>query len=153
MTHKMFFDRSDSTIKGVLTLQRVVNGKVIKVFDKLPVASGQRGSTETDWENRKSPTPYGVHWLRTKAVPLQMSPRGTPFFPIGSTQTNIGVIRGPQGQLRVNCGLHLENEFPGTWGCTALEHYTEEQSRNAWALFHYLESLWPMEKYIPYEVL
>ena len=153
MTHALYLDRTSDTTQGVLTLQRVASDKVIKVFERLPVASGQNGYDDPNWENRKSPTPFGSYWLRTKSVPLQMTPRGTPFFPIGSDRKNIRVIKGPGGKIRTEVGLHLENEFPGTWGCTALLHDTEQRAREAWALMHYLESLWPNEQYIPYIVI
>lgn len=150
--HKLWFDRHDNTIDGVITLQRydTVTRTVEKLFERLPARSGQWGYTRTNWVTQKSPTPYGAHWLRTRPVPLRMSPVGTRFFPIGSTQKNIGIIRGAGG-YRTDCGLHYENDKPGSAGCTVVLVDTPARLAMADAMFDYIESL--PEEFIPIEVL
>lgn len=150
MTHKMFFDRKEGEMYGVLTLQK--DGK--KLFERLPVASGQRGflTKAQDWVNGKGATPYGKHWMTTRKVPLLMEPKGTPFYMIG-TEKGGSTIFGPNGQSRTAIGLHLENKHPGSIGCTVLLHDRTEDECMAWALFAYLDRLSKYEPYIEFHVL
>lgn len=151
--HTAYFDRKDDSIYGVFTLQYYdpVARKVTKVFERLPASSGQTRWLRTNWTTGKSPTPYGAHWMATSPVPLLMTPRGTDFFPIGTTQANIGVIQGPKGQRRTEVGLHMENEYPGTAGCTALLVNSPERRKKVLELFDYLKHL--DEPFIGYVVL
>lgn len=154
MAHSIYFDRTPGKLYGVLTLQYAGSKGVIKVFDKIPVASGQNGflHPDNDWANGKGATPFGKHWMSTKKVPLQMEPKGTPFYMI-STEKGGSVIHGPGNAQRTACGLHLENGHPGSIGCTVLLHSTPEQECTAWALFAYLDKLNKYEPYIRFEVL
>lgn len=153
MTHTIYFDRKTTSIYGVLTLQRVDdNGQAHKMFERLPCSSGQRGHTDTDWVQGKSPTPMGRHWMSTKVEALQMEPKGTPFYVMG-TEKGSRRIQGPGQAHRTHIGLHLENRHPGTAGCPALLHDTPERECLAWALFAYLDRLHKYEPYIQFVVL
>jgi hypothetical protein len=150
--HAIYFDRDKNRIDGVLTLQIIVNKRAVKVFDKLPARSGQVGFTEQDWVDGKSPTPFGAMFMKTKSVPLQMEPRNTPFFELCTDTRRPGVITNGRDD-RVACGLHFENDYPGTAGCVALVIDTRQQLAEAWALFHYVESLSPIVPFIPFYVV
>jgi hypothetical protein len=156
MTHAIYFDRDPGKLIGRLTLQRVTaNGEVVQLFKHLPVASGQfpflDGGAE-DWVTGKGATPFGEHWMSTKKESLTLEPVGTPFYPIG-TKKGARVIEGPNGKHRVNVGLHLENDKPGTSGCCALLTNTPERECLAWALFTYLDHLHKYEPHIRFIVL
>jgi len=155
MTHTIYVDRDLGKKSAVLTLQYAGPNGNKKVFEKLPVATGQfpflDGGAD-DWVQGKGGTPFGSHWMSTKKEPLQMTPVGTPFYPIGSEKGG-RVIVGPNGQRRENIGLHLENASPGTAGCTALLHDTPERECLAWALFAYLDRLNRYEPFIRFIVL
>jgi hypothetical protein len=156
--YSLWFDRKLGDIRGALTLQKEVkNGKAVKIFERLPAASGQRGYSDgglEDWIQGKGPTPMGVHWLSTKREKLfSAEPYGTPFYPI-STEQGSRIIVGPGGVQRDSCGLHYENSSPGTAGCTALLINTQNRKTKAKALFDYLDKLCIQGiKYIPYHVL
>lgn len=160
MPHTLWIDRHPNGIDCKVTLQEVTaDNKVIKHFDKLPARSGQYGYTDWtkddikgNWTQGKSPTPIGVHWMSTKREPLYISPVGTPFY-IFSTYQGSRKILGPDGRIRENAGLHLENNIPGTVGCTALLHDTMERKDRAWALFSYLDKLHKFEPFIKVVVL
>lgn len=122
MKYTIYFDKSLKSITGVLTMQvvEVVDGKnkVHTLFKRLPVLSGQAGFEGTDWIRGKSPIPFGRHKISTKSVPLQMEPRGTPFFPIYSHSKDKNTIWSPDKKYkREAIGLHYENRFPGSVGC------------------------------------
>lgn len=136
MIHEIYFDRVEGSIYGRLTLQRVQNGNVIKLFERLPVTSGQSGYTfrKYDWVTGKGATPFGRHWLSTRKEALLMTPTGTPFYVI-STVKGKRTIDGPDGKFRTDGGLHLENKLPGTAGCTALECNTPERLIKSYELF------------------
>lgn len=141
--YTLYIDRKKGNINGVLTLQRVVNGKVYKLFERLPFASGQYPYTDggaDDWVISKGPIPFGTHWISTKRESLQMEPVGTPFYVISSNPGE-RVINGPNGKRRSDIGLHLENRFPGSAGCLALLDNTAERKRLAWLLFDELDRL------------
>lgn len=155
MVHKIFFDRQEGSLRGFLTLQRVDDtGKIHKVFSRLPVASGQIGflHRKDDYVVGKGATPFGKHWLSTRQEPLQMEPKGTPFYVIG-THKGGRTIEGPGAAKRTHIGLHLENRHPGSIGCPVLLHDTPERECTAWALFAYLDRLHKYEPYIRFEVL
>lgn len=142
--YRAFFDRDPNSIDGAFTLQYFdhTTGQKVVPFHRLPARSGQRGWTKTDWTTAKSPIPFHEDlWLSTNSVPLQMEPKGTPFFPIGSSPKNIGTISGPKGYKRTNVGLHLENQYPGSAGCIVLLHDTPARHKGAWSLFEYLTNI------------
>ncbi len=144
MTFTAYFDRQSHTVKGAFTLQSVEHGEVDVLFSRLPATSGQAGYTGgglQDWVTGKSPIPMGRHWLSTKKEKLNISPVGTPFYPVGSS---IGsrVIYGPGTKSRTDCGLHLENLFPGTAGCIALDVSTKLRETRAYQLFAILDFLY-----------
>ncbi len=153
LTHTIYFDRQPDSIYGVLTLQRAEKGKAFKVFERFPCSSGQRGNTTTDWVQGKSPTPMGVHWMSTKQEHLQFEPKGTPFYPMGTSKGSRRIEQPDGPQYREHIGLHLENRFPGTAGCPALLWDTPERECSAWALFAYLDKLHKYEPYIRFVVL
>lgn len=145
--YTLYIDRKLGDINGVMTLQRVINGQAIKIFEKLPFASGQYPYTDggaEDWVTGKGPIPMNKpgenYWLSTKREPLQMEPVGTPFYVISSKQGE-RVIYGPGGKKRENVGVHLENSKPGSAACTALLHDNEGRKRKAWAFFAELDRL------------
>lgn len=146
MTHpefkdlKVFFDRKPEDIYGWLTVQAVIKGKVVKLFDRLPVRSGQKGHTPTSWTVGKSPIPYSPKgspfrlWvdysLKPRIMPVGEETIGE-FFNISSGDDR-GVIVNPanSSQRRTAVGLHPENKWDGTAGCIAVEwddrgHYAE----------------------------
>lgn len=141
LMHTAYFDRMPGNIHGVLTLQYVTSlGFIKKVFDKLAVSSGQRGYEDGNWTQGKSPTPYGAYWLSTKYEPLQFEPKGSPFHVLSSVPGS-RIIKGPDGKQRENAGVHLENKYEGTIGCTALLNDTVERACLADAFFAYLDAL------------
>lgn len=154
-THTFWLDRTPGTISAVLTLQRAVGNTVTKVFDKLPVATGQYPFTDggpDDWVRGKGSTPFGYYWLSTKREALKMEPVGTPFYVI-STNKGERTIIGPDGKTRSDIGLHLENRFPGSAGCVVLLANTAERAKRARALFDYLDKIHENEPYIRFTVL
>lgn len=154
--HTFYFDRRLDSIHGLLTLQYVDKrepGKAIKVFDRLPCNSGQRGFTNSDWVTSKSPTPIGRHILKTKVGKLvSAEPYNTPFYTISSQPGGTRIV-GPGNSYRDLIGLHLDNNLPGSAGCPALENKTEVQRCMAYALFGYLDELAKYEKYVGFVVL
>ena len=155
-TYKLYFDRTKGTIYGFLTLQKIVGGKAIKIFNRLPCASGQSGYTnggDQDWIRGKGPTPFGKHWVSTKSEPLQMSPVGTRFYVISTIQGDRS-IEGGSGRQRLDRGLHLDNAFPGSAGCIALRNSTKESNKLSNELFDFLDVLYVQGiHYIELEVL
>ena len=157
MTHAIYFDRTEGQLHGVLTLQYVNPfGEAVKVFERLPVASGQYGFLNgglQDWVVGRGATPFGRHWMSTKKEPLTSAePYGTPFYII-STDKGSRIIKGPNGATREHIGLHLENRIPGTRGCPALLNDTPVRKCTALALFAYLDALHEFEPYIRFVVL
>lgn len=150
MTHRLFFDRREGQLDGVVTLR---NDKQ-ELFKQLPARSGQPGhlTKATQWVRGKGATPYGNHWMSTRQVPLQMEPKGTPFYMIGTNKGG-STIYGSHGQRRTAIGLHLENNWPGSAGCIVLRHDTPETECMAWALFAYLDRLSKYEPFIEFIVL
>ncbi len=153
--YKLFIKRTKGSVYGVMTLQRVIDGQVTKIFDKLPIASGQYpyvNGGAGDWVKGKGPTPIGKHWLSTKRDALIMEPKGTPFYVIG-TKPGERVIYGSGGKSRSDCGVHLENRHPGSAGCPVLLHDTPKRSKTAWLFFEELDRLHAAGvDYIPLEV-
>lgn len=143
--YTLYIRRVKGSIYGVVTLQRVIDGQATKLFDKLPMASGQFGylaGGRQDWVKEKSPTPIGVYWLSTKKEPLGMEPYGTPFYCISDTQGARTIFSPDRKVIREAIGLHLENRFPGTVGCTALLHDTNTREQQAYLLFKELDRLY-----------
>lgn len=142
--YTLYVKRTKGSIYGVVTLQRVIDGQATKLFDKLPMASGQLGylaGGKQDWVPSKSPTPIGEFWLSTKKEPLTLEPVGTPFYCI-STNKGDNRLFGPDGVVRTAAGLHLENRTPGTIGCVALLHDTNQREQMAYLLFKELDRLY-----------
>lgn len=134
--HRLFFDRNASGVDGKLTLLRLNDdGTHEPVFKQVKARSGQAGFTHTNWVNSKSPIPYGDFWMTTTPVPLQMEPRNTPFFAIGSDPKNIGVIKIGKGK-RTAIGLHKENRFKGSAGCIVIVNMDIAD-----AMFEYIKNL------------
>jgi hypothetical protein len=126
MKYTIYFDKSLKSVDGVLTMQatEVVDGKtkVYTLFKRIPVKSGQQGFEGTNWVRGKSPIPFGKHKLSTKSVPLQMEPKGTPFFPIYSHSKDKNTIWSDDKKYkREAIGLHFDNQFPSSIGCVVSE--------------------------------
>ncbi|MEN6621510.1 MAG: hypothetical protein ABFD50_08185 [Smithella sp.] len=141
--YTLYVDRQLGNINGFLTLQRVVNGQITKLFEKLPIRSGQNGfvnSKDQDFIRSKGSIPFGDHYLSTKKESLWMEPKGTPFYVV-SSKPGERVIYGPSGKTRHDIGLHMENQFPGSAGCVVLLHETSEQKRMVKLLFDELDQL------------
>jgi hypothetical protein len=153
--HTIFVDRDLGKKAAVLTLQYASPNGNKKVFERLPVATGQfpflDGGAD-DWVQGKGGTPYGSFWMTTKKEPLQMEPKGSPFYVI-SSEKGSRIIKGPNGKQRSDIGLHKENQYPGSAGCTVLLHDTPERECLVNALFAYLDTLHPYEPYIRFIVL
>lgn len=158
--YTLYIDRKLGNIYGVLTLQRAIAGKTYKLFERLPFASGQPRCTlggKQDWIQNCGPIPMSKpgenYWLSTKRETLNMEPKGTPFYVISSRKGERTII-GEYGEIRGDIGLHLENQFPGSYGCPALLHDTAERKRLAWLLFDELDRLYAAGiKYIKVVVL
>jgi hypothetical protein len=129
MTYTLFIDRTVGTIACVVTLQHAEGGIVIPDFKRLPAASGQSGYTyggNGDWIRGKGPTPFGTHWMSTKKEKMVESPVGTPFYLFSTVKGSRLLLRG-NGDYRENCGLHFDNLWLGSIGCTALRRTIEAQ--------------------------
>lgn len=152
--HTLYIQRIRGQKNGVLTLQYAEDGLAYKAFDKLKIATGQTGYNDggpDDWVTSKGGTPEGDWFLRLKKQPLQMEPKGTPFY-VMESNPGTGVLIGPEGKRRTAVGLHLENQYPGTAGCTALLWDTPQRKKLAYMLFDYLDWLSADLKHIPVRV-
>ncbi len=149
MTHVIYIDRKQNTVDGLMSIHKEIEpGKVEVIFKQVPIRSGQRGHTQTDWTRGKSPIPYGNHWLITKPKPLQMEPRGTRFFSICTDLADQRLILGPEGKVRWDIGLHRENNFPGSAGCVVIV-----DPKKAEEIFDYLVAIGKKEGFIRVKVL
>ncbi len=148
MSHTLYIDRNPSSIENVFTL---IDSDAVDPlpFIRLPGRSGQRGFEATSWIRGKSPIPFGQWLMSTKPIPLQMEPKGTPFFPICSNKADPRVIKELGGRnIRMDIGLHFENRFPGSIGCQVAI-----PNKQSMALFDYLEALHRVEPWIRVVVL
>ena len=151
--HKLFFKRNPKSISGWVTLKKFdEDGNETILFERLLTRSGVTGFSNTNWVSGKSPTPIGKHWLRTRPDKLNFEPYGTPFFPISTDPKNTTLIIGPNGEKRVNIGMHYDNRFPGSKGCPAVARETKAQKEIAEKMFAYIEGLAETEPFIPFEV-
>lgn len=149
MHHRLFYDRREGSIEGLLTLNRIEDdGTITPVFKQLKARSGQWWYRNTSWRRGKSPCPYGDHLISTRPEPLQMEPVGTRFFPICTSPSAPRRIQHPTNPAlyRMHIGLHRENKYPGSLGCPVIvDDEVAEQ------LFDYLESL--PEPFVRFTVL
>lgn len=155
--HVLFIDRKLGDIHGVMTLQYVgADGEARPMFKQMPITSGQKGWTDggaEDWARGLGPTPMGTHWLCTRKEKLTgAEPVGTPFYLLSTNQRSRR-IQGPDGSYRENAGIHLENDKPGTAGCTAIIRDEPHLDAWAWAFFDYLDRISEFEPYIKTVVL
>lgn len=155
--HSMWFDRVAGAQVGALTLQYsevLPSGRVesYKIFNRLTVLSGQNGFLSEDWVAGKSPTPFGNYWMATKKVPLQMEPKGTPFYQIADKRGGTTIV-GPDGQVRTAIGFHLDNDTPSTIGCVARPNKTTLDRCLNKAIFAYLDELSKTEPFIRFHVV
>ena len=149
ITHVIYIDRRPDSIDGLMSIHReIAPGQVEVVYKQIPIRSGQKGYTKTDWERGKSPIPYGNHWLITSPKPLQMEPRGTRFFPICTDIADQRLIVGANGNVRWDIGLHRENQYPGSAGCVVIVDKAKAED-----IFNYLEKLKKTEPFIRIKVL
>jgi hypothetical protein len=149
-----YFDRSTSGIEGAFTLQQVLNGKAIKLFERLPARSGQRGWTNKEWVRGKSAIPFGTFRLWTK--PIKVGKKADydgigEFFNISSGDKRTVIQGFVSQQYREAIGLHRENDKPGSLGCIVLLDNTPALDDEVTRLFKFLRSL-PQE-YITLKVL
>lgn len=154
--HKLYYDRTCGQMGGALTLGRVEGNQLVKIFERLPVRSGQPGYLDggkDDWVRGKGATPFGRHWLKCTPVALQFSPKHTPFHLIATRQGYEYIQAKGSSQFRHMIGLHLENDYPGSAGCPVLLHDTPERECLSWALLKYLERLAKYEPYVQFTVL
>lgn len=151
-----YFDRTVASTEGKFTLKDNF-GNVY--FDKLPARSGQKGFTTNSWVRGKSPIPFGRHrlWLRkTKKGPIfPTTPGGVGmFWPISNLEdSRVIVDRQNPDLIRMDIGLHPDNDFPSSIGCIVLVHETKEQKKNVEALFNKLFELSETLEYIDLVVL
>lgn len=125
--YKIFFDRSKTSIDGVLTLQ---DGEGNKIIDRIHVRSGVEGYQGTDWVRGHSPIPYGIYWLtlesNNKGVKAGEKGIGE-AFPISSNGDGMRIEGNKAGQLRTEIMLHEENKRRGSAGCIVVVN------KNDWA--------------------
>ncbi len=116
-----YYDRKASNNTGLFTIQHAVNGVATKDFERVAARSGSYRYRNSSWIRGKSPIPYGVHWLATRSVPLNIRP-GERFFAIGSKPGNIAILQHPTNvhQHRMYIGLHWDTPPPGSAGCIAI---------------------------------
>jgi hypothetical protein len=157
MIYEIYCDRDIGKLYGRLTLQKVVGKKATKIFERLPISSGQYGylgGGNQDWVIGKGAIPMGTHWISTKRERLvSAEPYGTPFYVI-STEKGKRWLKGPNGIWRLDCGLHLNNRIPGSAGCIVLECDTSSRMAKALAFFDFLDSLYAMGiEYIQVKVI
>lgn len=148
MTIRAFYDRQPGTITGAFTLQ----SGTVKLFDRLPARSGQRGHEGTSWIRGKSPIPFGEMrlWLSSLNRGQMAGERGIgEFFPISSgdnrrliawRELGEGPAPGGTGE-RWDVGLHPENALPGSLGCIVLLTDTPQREAQVRRLFTYLNDL------------
>jgi len=156
MTHKIYYDRTRGQMDGVLTLQSVENGKAVKIFERLPVRSGQPGylnGGEDDWVRGNGATPYGRHWLNCNPTKMVLMPKNTPFYSISSQKGTKTIFSPGLSKKRFDIGLHLENQFKGSAGCCVLIVDTPEQRKQADELLAFIVRLRQNEPFIEFEVL
>lgn len=117
---KIFFDRSKTSIDGVLTLQDHLGNKII---DRIHVRSGAEGYQNQEWVRQKSPIPYGVFWLT-----LESNNKGQKAgekgigeaYPISSNGDGIHIWGEKREELRTEIMLHEENKRRGSAGCVVV---------------------------------
>lgn len=149
MHHRIFYDRNNGSIEGLLTINRVEDdGIVTPIFKRIKARSGQWWHKATSWKRGKSPCPYGEHFISTQPERLLMEPVGTRFFPMCSDPKNKRLIQHPtDGRLqRWDIGLHRENRYPGSAGCIVIV-----DDAMAEKMFDYIETI--PEAYVRFTVL
>lgn len=156
---KAYFNRHESTIEGVFTLQAAdKNGKIQMLFHQLPARSGQKGYTHTSWERNKSPIPYGEHRLWLKSVnpgTFPTTPGGIgEFYPISNTSDRRVIANKlDPNERRLDIGLHPENAYAGSAGCIVLLIDTPKRKKEVERLFAYLRGLGQYQEFIELRVL
>lgn len=160
--YRAYFDREPTTIDGLFSLQAIqIDGQTLQVegvrplFQKLPARSGQRGYTHIDWAAAKSPIPYSNSWPPALDYRLWLEPRNPEmfpskpngigrFWPISNTPGDMALTKNPLGAgMRRDLGLHPDNAFPGSAGCTVLRHDNGVMRANVEALF---QKLWEIHQ-------
>lgn len=139
MHHRLFYDRREGSIEGLITLNKIEDdGTIIPIFKHVRARSGQWWHRNTSWQRGKSPCPYGDYLISTQPEPLQMEPVGTRFFPICSHPSQPRKMQHPTDPslYRMNVGLHRENKYPGSLGCPVIVNDALAEK-----LFDYLEAL------------
>lgn len=157
MTITAYYDRQKGTVDGFFTLQEVDDhGNIVKLFNKLPARSGQKGYTETDWVRGKSPIPYGTHELHLNSINKREwaghSGIGW-FFPIASPGFQRKIEDPVTKLFRLDIGLHPENDFVGSAGCIVLLANTGPRKNEVLRLFEFLDRLFNDQKTIKLVVL
>lgn len=154
-----WFARGHNKADGYLTIQ---DDKGVPItyqgvtFKRIPVTSGQAGFYSTDWVSGKSPTPRGKWRLWTFCYQRGQNPTGTDkigqFYPISSGENSQFIYSLDGKHLRDAVGLHPDNKWKGTIGCTAVrEDLYNEYFVPLAAFLDYLHSIGI--KWIPYNVI
>lgn len=117
---KIYFDRSKTSIDGVLTLQDHLGNKII---DRIHVRSGAEGYQNKEWVREHSPIPYGVYWL-TLASNNKGKKAGDAgigeAYPISSNGDGMNIWGDKPNEHRSEIMLHEENKKRGSAGCVVV---------------------------------
>jgi hypothetical protein len=155
--YTLWYGRNRNNVDGVLTLNgKNAQGEVHNVLIRLPARSGQNGALAVDTianrsaipYNGKDVKPFASYWLWTKpydpTVFLPQTPAGIGrFYPIssGNNKRNIVVMDGTHAVIRVDCGLHPENAYPGSAGCVVLLHRNRAEAVGLACLLNFIDVL------------
>lgn len=157
---KAYFDRDVNNVNGLFS---IVDASGVKVFNRLPVRSGQAGFTHTSWTSGKSPIPFS----KELSAPLRIllnhpnqegqwpaTPGGIGEFWLITNVPGTDLIRGKEaGHVRQAIGCHPENAYRGSAGCIVFLHDTQTQKDELLRLTKWSKQLIGHYGYIPLEVL
>ena len=159
--YTIFVDRDKASVDGFMS---VLDLKGNKIFDRLPIRSGQAGYTKTSWESGKSPIPYSSELPKPLRVSLQSRPfqegeiptagKIGEFWPVYNVEGNTTLIQGSgKSQKRLSIGIHPENAYKGSAGCVVILHRSFEERRKMIALSKWAKNLIGKYDYIELVVL
>ena len=159
---RAYYDRSRGSIEGLLTIQTVVNAKIVTSYSRLPARSGQRSKSNDSW-TYGSPIPFSSEiepkryklWLSGQLQAGQWAGKaGIGEFWRISTEDDRVTIQNPKGpQKKLAVGIHPENGIPGSLACIVLVNDLPAQRQNIRAARKWLKTVAKYHEYIELTVL